>query len=213
MLAERCRTPQTTNNPASVSWFLSLSFSLGVQYQYHTIYGTPSHTPRPLPQYLVLGSQIVSTYNTFLSLSIDQDAWTTMKAFSALLLLRLSWTAATAVNYQPATISSEGGRLEVTLNVDMLESLNGTRVGTAYNGEAVGPTLRAKPGDTVSVTLNNLLPPGSDLDRELFAYINDEAADDVNVTIIYNRLTEYGTRGAPMYGYWGQHYANLHFHG
>ena len=77
-------------------------------------------------------------------------------------------------NFQPMEyVSNENGLLEVTLNVDLLESLNSTRIAPAYNGATVGPTLRVKPGNTVSVTLVNNLPPPTDLDQELYNYILD----------------------------------------
>ena len=52
-----------------------------------------------------------------------------------------------------------------------------------------------KPGDTVTVTLNNNLAPSPELDRELNAYVMDPANledNEANVTVIYNRLSEIG---------------------
>jgi hypothetical protein len=51
-------------------------------------------------------------------------------------------TSAQVVNYQPVELVSSGGMLEVTLDVGLLESLNGTRIAPAYNGATVGPTIR-----------------------------------------------------------------------
>lgn len=119
-------------------------------------------------------------------------------------------------NFQPDEFVSVNGKLEVTLTVDLLESLNGTRLAPAYNGKPVGPTLRVKPGDEVSLTLRNDLPPSPDIDRELLSYILDpqnEMNDEANVTIIYNRLSEIGNLGPAAFGEWGFHYVNLHFHG
>jgi hypothetical protein len=51
--------------------------------------------------------------------------------------------------------------------------------------------LRLKPGDTLKVTLVNNLPPMSDTERQLYEYImnaENEKDDEVNVTVIYNRL-------------------------
>jgi FtsP/CotA-like multicopper oxidase with cupredoxin domain len=108
------------------------------------------------------------------------------------------------------------GRLDVTLQVDMLESLNGTRVAPGYNGAPIGPTLRVKPGDVLAVTLQNNLPAGSSLDRELYNYVMDpvnEANNEANVTIVFNRLAANGNIHLPEYGFWGLSYNNLHFHG
>ena len=53
---------------------------------------------------------------------------------------------------QPTELVSSNGRLEVTLTVDNLESWpNGTKIGSAFNGLPVGPTLRVKQGDTLEV--------------------------------------------------------------
>eukprot|EP00814_Leptocylindrus_danicus_P002642 CAMPEP_0116035790 /NCGR_PEP_ID=MMETSP0321-20121206/20639_1 /TAXON_ID=163516 /ORGANISM="Leptocylindrus danicus var. danicus, Strain B650" /LENGTH=105 /DNA_ID=CAMNT_0003512813 /DNA_START=21 /DNA_END=335 /DNA_ORIENTATION=- len=85
-----------------------------------------------------------------------------------------------ATNYQPESLSSENKVLNVTLTIDLVTSLNGTRVAPGYNGGPIGPTLRVKPGDLLTVTLVNNLGPGSDLDTELYEYIQDSSADAVN---------------------------------
>jgi hypothetical protein len=100
-----------------------------------------------------------------------------------------------AKNYQAVELVSSGGVLEVTLNVDLLESLNGTRNAPAYNGASVGPTIRLKPGDMFKVILKNNLEPGTAMDRELSEYVMDpqnSIDSDANVTTIYNRLSENG---------------------
>lgn len=104
-------------------------------------------------------------------------------------------TSAQVVNYQPAELVSSGGMLEVTLDVGLLESLNGTRIAPAYNDATVGPTIRLKPGDSFKVILKNSLDPGSALDRELRDYVMDTQNNidsDANVTTIYNRLNDNG---------------------
>lgn len=143
-----------------------------------------------------------------------------MKILFAALVASLCSTAESVVpvNYQPEELKSVDGLLDVTLDVAMLESLNGTRIAPAYNGAPVGPTLRVKPGDTLRVKLNNNLEPGTDVDRELYEYVLDPLNDldekaDVNVTIIYNRLDEIGNIYNPTYGYWGLQRNNIHFHG
>jgi hypothetical protein len=75
--------------------------------------------------------------------------------------------------------------------VDNLSSVGGTKIAPAYNGQPCGPTLRVKPGDTLKVTLVNNLTPMTATERELYEYILDpenEEQNEVNVTVIYNRL-------------------------
>lgn len=104
-----------------------------------------------------------------------------------------------SVLLQPPEVVSSNGFLKVTLNISLLDSLDGiqwsetgVRTAPGYNGASVGPTLRVKPGDTVEVTLNNNLDPSPAIDLELNQYVMDPTSDDVNVTIIYNRLSEIG---------------------
>jgi FtsP/CotA-like multicopper oxidase with cupredoxin domain len=141
--------------------------------------------------------------------------------FGPLLFFLLSQQSTTvllvsAANYQPVELVSVDGLLEVTLDVDYIESLNGARIGPGYNGASVGPTLRVKPGDTLSVTLNNNLSPATSLERELLQYVmdpNNAVTNDANVTVIYNRFSAVGNANNPVYGYWGMNYTNIHFHG
>jgi FtsP/CotA-like multicopper oxidase with cupredoxin domain len=120
-------------------------------------------------------------------------------------------------NFQPDELRSKKGRLDVKLDVVIATSLDGRRVSPTFNGKPIGPTLRVKPGDTLTVTLNNKLPPGTDLDRELYDYTHDprnEISNYVNLTKIFNRLDEFGNGGTnPTYGFWGLNYVNIHFHG
>lgn len=127
-----------------------------------------------------------------------------------------SQASAAVLSYQPDMIYSVDGTLEATLDLDYLVSLEGRRISPAYNKEPVGPTLRVKPGDKVSVTLVNSLPPGTDLDHALYDYTHDETnemTNEANMTVIYNRLSEIGNVYDPVYGFWGLNYANIHFHG
>jgi hypothetical protein len=87
----------------------------------------------------------------------------------------------------------------VTLNVGLVQSLEGIewsdigyRLAPGYNGGAVGPTLRVKPGDILTVTLNNKMDPSPARDLELNDYVLNTSSDDANVTVIYNRLTAIG---------------------
>ncbi|MDO8392387.1 MAG: multicopper oxidase family protein [Actinomycetota bacterium] len=66
---------------------------------------------------------------------------------------------------QPAELVSANGRLEVTLEAaPYMASWNGaTRYALAYNGSVPGPTLRARPGDTIRLTLRNGLDQPTNL--------------------------------------------------
>jgi len=136
---------------------------------------------------------------------------------SSLLLLVVCHANVLANNDLPSEeYVSSNGKLDVTLEVAMGTSLNGARTSPLYNGRPVGPTLRVKPGDTLTVNLVNRQEPGTATDRELYEYTTnprDARDDDVNVTIITNRLSSIGNVYDPQFGYWGLTYTNLHFHG
>lgn len=138
-------------------------------------------------------------------------------AFGACLLLEEATPAwADALNYQPPELRSQDGSLEVTLTISMENSLNNTRYSPQFNGGPVGPTLRVKPGDLLTVHLVNNLPPSSTSDRELLAYIQDprnEMQNLANVTKVFNRLSPIGNVYDPEFGFWGFSLQNLHFHG
>jgi FtsP/CotA-like multicopper oxidase with cupredoxin domain len=134
--------------------------------------------------------------------------------FLLLLLGSLPWTvAASSNNFQAAEHISKNGFLNVTISIDWLWSLNGTRYAPAYNGAPVGPTLRLKPGDTLTVILINNLEPESEYAKELKTYTSDPTNNRTNVTIIENRLSEIGEFHDPAFGYWGHNFMNLHWHG
>jgi FtsP/CotA-like multicopper oxidase with cupredoxin domain len=112
-----------------------------------------------------------------------------------LVAVALPTSAQVVVNYQATELVSSGGMLEVTLDVGLLESLNGTRIAPAYNDGTVGPTIRLKPGDSFKVILKNSLDPGSALDRELSEFVMDPQNgidSHANVTTIFNRLSNNG---------------------
>jgi FtsP/CotA-like multicopper oxidase with cupredoxin domain len=62
---------------------------------------------------------------------------------------------------QPQIIQSANGRLDAALDVAYATNdVAGCQVKLrSYNGKLAGPTLRAKPGDTLYIKLNNGLPP------------------------------------------------------
>jgi len=133
-----------------------------------------------------------------------------------LLIFAQSFLTTSAI-FQPEEFVSKDGKLDVTLEVDWVTSVNGTRIAPGYNGNAMGPTIRVKPGDLVSITLKNNLEPSTSQERELLDYVynpDSEILDELNVTIAYNRLSREGYDGGqPKYGFWGKNYMNLHFHG
>ena len=94
--------------------------------------------------------------------------------------------------WSPPEVASNAGLLDITLTIDWVTSLNGTRVAPGYNGLPVGPTLRVKPGDTLRVTLVNNLPNVTALDRELYEYVFNPNSNYVNVSSIINRLDSIG---------------------
>jgi len=115
-------------------------------------------------------------------------------------------------NGQPEEIISIDGRLEVTLNVSLVTTPELNRKAPGYNGSPVGPTLRAKPGDSVHITLiNNLEPsPAKHLEMASFAMtpVVDDEATEINQTLLVNRL-QYPTGdmwSLPPDGYWGKHF-------
>lgn len=126
-------------------------------------------------------------------------------------------------NGQPEEIRSINGKLEVTLDVslittDDLGTPNGPRVAPGYNGAAVGPTLRAKPGDRVCITLVNSLAESTEDEQEKMAFamsrIPRKKTDELNnQTILINRLSPEGNLRSPETEFWGKNYQNLHFHG
>src|SRR5690349_12356967 len=62
---------------------------------------------------------------------------------------------------QPLAIQSATGRLDATLDVAYATNeVAGCEVKLrSYNGKLTGPTLRAKPGDTLYIKMKNSLPP------------------------------------------------------
>jgi len=72
--------------------------------------------------------------------------------------------SSTATFQEPPAVSSAGGVLTATLTVAYADnSIGGDPVHLrSYNGKLVGPTLRAKPGDSLRIALVNNLPPNTD---------------------------------------------------
>ena len=111
-----------------------------------------------------------------------------MKGF--LIFFLLPFVAKSA--WSPPEVSSADGSLNITLTIDWVTSLNGSRIAPGYNGLPVGPTIRVKPGDILRVTLVNNLPNATALDKELYEYVLNPNSDYVNVSSIFNRLDSIG---------------------
>lgn len=120
------------------------------------------------------------------------------------------WPASAEELYQAPVLESADGKLEVTLTIKLGESLNKTRLSPLYNGQPMGPTLKVKPGDVLTLTLDNQLPTSSAADKAKMAMLKDPTADANNVTKMYNRLKADGSLSGEQ---WGQHFMNIHLHG
>ena len=87
---------------------------------------------------------------------------------------------------------------------------------TWFGGQnRTGPTLRVKPGDVITLTLVNNLPPSSPEDKEKMKMMKaanpDPSSEDfASVTKIYNRLQDDGNINGE---FWGHSYQNIHLHG
>jgi len=95
--------------------------------------------------------------------------------------------------YQPPILESADGVLDVTLTVELGTSLDDTRISPLYNGQPMGPTIKVKPGDVLTLTLDNQLSPSSDEEKAMMTTIKDPKADATEVTKLYNRLQDNGS--------------------
>ncbi|CAL1164422.1 unnamed protein product [Cladocopium goreaui] len=91
--------------------------------------------------------------------------------------LTCAWSAPLPV---PATVRSEGGRLDIVLTLERATIITSTGVTLktrAFNGTVPGPTIRLKPGDDLTVHFKNQLPDQGS------AYVHNQfsAADESNV--------------------------------
>lgn len=86
---------------------------------------------------------------------------------------------------QPNELSSQDGRLELTLRAEETQVPygNGTRFAYTFNGTTPGPTLRVRPGDTISLTLENGLTEHTNLHTHGLHVSPNRGADDVFITI------------------------------
>jgi hypothetical protein len=100
--------------------------------------------------------------------------------------------------YQPPILESADGVLDVTLTIKLAESLGNTRLSPLYNGQPMGPTIKLKPGDVLTLTLDNQLSPSSDGEKATMETLKDPEADVASVTKLYNRLQEDGSLHGPV---------------
>ena len=112
-------------------------------------------------------------------------------SFALAAALRLGVVSARpdTVNFQPEEIRSSDGLLELTLNVGLVTT-EYNRTAPGYNGGAVGPTLRARPGDKVRITLMNNLEPSTSEEVELNSFVltPPDETTALNQTMVVNRL-------------------------
>jgi FtsP/CotA-like multicopper oxidase with cupredoxin domain len=94
--------------------------------------------------------------------------------------------------YQPPILESADGVLDVTLTVALGASLNNTRLSPMYNGQPMGPTIKLKPGDVLTLTLDNQLSPSPEEEKAMMMTVKDPEADAAEVTKLYNRLQDDG---------------------
>lgn len=94
--------------------------------------------------------------------------------------------------YQPPILVSADGVLDVVLTVKLGTSLSDTRLSPLYNGQPMGPTIKVKPGDVLTLTLDNKLAPSSEEEKAMMATVKDPNADAAEVTKLYNRLQDDG---------------------
>ena len=96
--------------------------------------------------------------------------------------------------YQPPILESADGVLDVTLAVEPdCSSLGDTRISACYNGQPMGPTIKVKPGDVLTITLDNNLAPSSEEEKAMMTTVKDPKADTAEVTKLYNRLQDDGS--------------------
>jgi FtsP/CotA-like multicopper oxidase with cupredoxin domain len=90
-----------------------------------------------------------------------------------------------AVFASPKELRSSGGRLELELVAAPAQVPwgSGTRYALAYNGSVPGPTLRVRPGDTISLRLSNELDAPTNLHTHGLHISPDGASDNVLVMI------------------------------
>jgi FtsP/CotA-like multicopper oxidase with cupredoxin domain len=95
-----------------------------------------------------------------------------------------SWT-------EPAVLSSRDGKLDLNLKVAEADNtIEGAGVDQkvklrSYNGGLTGPTLRVKAGDTITVRLENKLPPEPGMEMEMKDGACSTPMDGFNVTNLH----------------------------
>jgi FtsP/CotA-like multicopper oxidase with cupredoxin domain len=86
---------------------------------------------------------------------------------------------------QPSVLASANGRLDVTLVAAPanLPFESGTRFAYTYNGTSPGPTLRVRPGDLLSITLENQLGQATNLHTHGLHVSPSGAADNIFLSV------------------------------
>ena len=95
--------------------------------------------------------------------------------------------------FEPASLRSSNGRLEVTLVAAgrMIPFGNGRRFAFTYNGTTPGPTLRVRPGDTLVITLVNHLDTPTNLHTHGLHVSPSGQADNIFVTVAPGAAHQY----------------------
>lgn len=86
---------------------------------------------------------------------------------------------------QPAELHSDDGRLTVALVAEaaMVQHANATRWALTYNESTPGPTLRVRPGDQLTISLENRLDSPTNLHTHGLHVSPDGDGDNVFVTV------------------------------
>lgn len=86
---------------------------------------------------------------------------------------------------EPETLTSSDGLLEVTLRAEPgpISTSTGTRYGYSYNGNSPGPTLRIRPGDRLTVTVENDLEEPTNLHTHGLHVSPSGNSDNIFITI------------------------------
>jgi FtsP/CotA-like multicopper oxidase with cupredoxin domain len=124
------------------------------------------------------------TRREFLRLAGSAAAITGMAPF----LRRFEAVGATARGArltQPTVLTSENGRLDVELVARSAKVPfgSGTRFAYTYNGSTPGPTLRVRPGDVLSITLENRLGEMTNLHTHGLHVSPSGSADNIFVSV------------------------------
>jgi FtsP/CotA-like multicopper oxidase with cupredoxin domain len=84
---------------------------------------------------------------------------------------------------EPVVLRSSGGRLDLSLNAAAATHPGAASGALAYNDSVIGPTLRLRPGDRLTIELTNNLDDATNLHTHGLAVSPTSPADDVFVSV------------------------------